>query len=184
MLMRRSMGEPDEANGRGGAEPFDSSGRTYALGAGAAPSSDDDELAPEIATFIAGIWASVLELPLAPIPASGHDSRELDMRVTVPLSGHRWIRVACGAELGRVIGSHVFGCSLAEADFASSRMAVLELARALANHGEVIEHPSWPWSSRIEPGSVERVVACELWFECKGMPLAVALLCPATTRAG
>ncbi len=182
--MRRSMGEADDGSSRTGSEPFDPSGRTYAIGAGAAQSSDDDELAPEIAAFIVGIWASVLELPLAPISAAGHDSRELDMRVTVPLSGHRWIRVACGADLGRVIGSHVFGCSLAEADFASSRMAVLELARALANHGEVIEHPAWPWSSRIEPGSLERVVAVELWFECKGMPLAVALLCPSTARAG
>lgn len=180
--MRRSMGEPEEGSSRTGSEPFDASGRTYALGAGAPTSSDDDELTPEIAAFIAGIWASVLELPLAPSSSAGHDSRELDMRVTVPLSGHRWIRVACGADLGRVIGSHVFGCSLAEADFASSRMAVLELARALANHGEVIEHPAWPWSSRAEPGSLERVVAVELWFECKGMPLAVALLCPAPTR--
>jgi hypothetical protein len=163
---------------------FDASGRTYTLTDEVPSSSRVDELAEAIEPFIVNIWASVLELPLVRTEPRDFGSDALTLRVTVPLLGHRWIRVASGPELGRIIGAHVFDQPIRDVDFASSRMAVLELASSIARHAAVIEHPAWPWSARGEaPTSPsERTTACELWFACHEHPVAVALLCPAVAR--
>jgi hypothetical protein len=153
-------------------------GRTYAIGRVATRDPDIDDLTEHIGGFIVSIWTSVLDMPLSAREPLEDGSEPLQLRVTVPLPGHRWVRVACGGELGRMIGAHVFDQAMASVDFASSRMAVLELASAIARHAGVIEHPAWPWvSSSKQPMDVaDRRTACELWFECRGLPLAVALL--------
>lgn len=158
----------------------------YSLGRTAPAPSELDEVAEHIGSFIVSIWSSVLELPISLGESSGRTSEALSLRVTVAIPGLRWVRVACGPELGRVIGAHVFGQPLAEVDFASSRMAVLELASAVAKHAAVIEHPAWPWTTGGERPALaeDRTTACELWFDCCGRPLTVGLLCRPDPRSG
>jgi hypothetical protein len=165
-------------NPEGRAPTFEADGRCYGLPHGSAADPAIEQLADAIAPFIENIWASLVELPLAAGEAPGHGGDALPLRVTVPVPGDRWIRIACEPELARVIGAHVFDQSPAEVDIASSRMAMLELASTIATHAAVIEHPAWPWTAPAAHASVtsERAAACELWFDSRGHRVAVALL--------
>lgn len=156
---------------------FDSDGRRYGVAGSDRVDTRVQDLADAIAPFVVSIWGTLVELPMDAADPPGRGGDELPVRVTVTVPGDRWLRLACEAELGRMIGAHVFGQSVREVDVASSRMAVLELASTIAKHVAVIEHPAWPWTARgPDTSTADRKTACELWFASRGHRLAVALL--------
>jgi hypothetical protein len=136
--------------------------------------------ADEIARLVIGVAAAELDVQLEREAEDAFDEPTPTVEATASLAGERAVRVACDAELADRIALHVYGPPADLIDGARARSSLAALARAVAPHLEVIQHPHWPFRSQpaqAADGEIAlAVTACTLWFECFGRPLRIELL--------